>query len=169
MHKDQMGFTLIEMLVVLALIGLITGGITAAIMQVLTINTHASNHMIAVRQVQQAGKEVSKDTLQAQPNKINDNPSGGKFLALNWTDWEGLENEVVYTIEDGELRRSHTVNGTVQTTARPVVAEYIDSDQTSCSWNNVTRVLTFTVSATVGNGPYEAIETRVYQIEPRPS
>ncbi|MCK4843912.1 MAG: type II secretion system protein, partial [Dehalococcoidia bacterium] len=35
MHKDQMGFTLIEMLVVLALIGLITGGITAAIMQVL--------------------------------------------------------------------------------------------------------------------------------------
>jgi prepilin-type N-terminal cleavage/methylation domain-containing protein len=168
LYKGQGGFTLIEILVVLALIGLITGGITAAISQVLTINTRSSNHMIAVRQVQQAGKEVSKDTLQAQPNKIDDNPSGGNFLVLNWTNSEGLENMVVYTIDDDKLKRSHTINGTAQTTAPAVVAQYIDSAQTSCSWNNATSVLTFTVTATVGSGSYEAIETRVYEIEPRP-
>ena len=55
-HKGQRSFTLIEMLVAITLIGLITGGTTTAIMQVLTINTHASNHMIDVRQMQQAGK-----------------------------------------------------------------------------------------------------------------
>jgi prepilin-type N-terminal cleavage/methylation domain-containing protein len=181
LYKDQRGFTLIEILMVLVLIGIITGGITAAISQVLTINTRASNHMIAVRQVQQAGKEVSKDALQAQPNKIDNNPSGGNFLVLNWTDSEGLENMVVYTIDDDKLKRSHTVNGTAQTTAPTVIAQYIDPAQTSCccdcngdgdcdaSCNCTTKVLIFTVTATVGSGSYEAIETRVYEIEPRPS
>jgi prepilin-type N-terminal cleavage/methylation domain-containing protein len=168
LYKDQRGFTLVEILVVLALIGIITGGITAAIMQVLTINTRATNHMIAVRQVQQAGKEVSKDALQAQPDKIVANPPGGDFLVLNWTNWEGLENMVVYTINDDKLQRSHTLNGTAQATAPPVVAEYIDPAETSCSWNNATKILTFTVTAVVGSGSYGAIETRVYEIEPRP-
>lgn len=167
-HKHQRGFTLIELLIAIALVGLITGGITAAISQVLTINTRASNHMIAVRQVQQAGKEVRKDALQAQPHKIDDSPPGGDFLVLNWTDWEGLENEVVYTItEDNELQRSHTVNGETQATARLVVAEYIDPAQTSCVW--VGGVLTFTVTATFGKGSQPASETRIYEVKPRPT
>ena len=168
LYKDQRGFTLAEILVVLALVSILTGGITAAIMQVLTINTRSSNHMIAVRQVQQAGKEVSKDALQAQPNKIDVDPPGGDFLVLNWTNWEGLENMVVYTIDDDKLKRSHTINGTAQATAPPVVAEYIDPVETSCSWNNATKILTFTVTAVVGSGSYGASETRVYEIEPRP-
>jgi prepilin-type N-terminal cleavage/methylation domain-containing protein len=45
-RKDQRGFTLVELLVAIAIAGLITGGITAAIMQVLNINHRASNHMI---------------------------------------------------------------------------------------------------------------------------
>jgi prepilin-type N-terminal cleavage/methylation domain-containing protein len=160
LHKGQRGFTLIEMVVVIVLVGLISAGITAAIMQVLTINHRASNHMIAVRQVQQAGKEVSKDTLQAQNVTYTENPHF--LLTLDWTDWDGAENSVNYTIEDGELLRSHNLEGI------RVIAQYIDPNQTSCSCNNVTRVLFFTVTATVGSGPYEAIETRIYEIEPRP-
>ena len=157
-HKDQRGFTLVEMLVVVVLIGLISTGITAAIIQVLTINTRASNHMIAVRQVQQAGKEVSKDTLQAQ--NVTLGGGSGFPLTLAWTDWEGAPNQVTYNItSDNELQRSHNVDGV------RVIAQYI-ADQTSCGWDG--SVLTFNVTATVGNGPYEAIETRVYEIEPRP-
>lgn len=165
MRKEQRGFTLIEMLVVVTLIGLVSTGITASIIQVLDINTRASNHMVAVRQVQQAGKEVSKDTLQARPDKILDTTlGGGALLALNWTDWEGQENLIVYTVtEDGELQRSHTIDGEAQATAIPVVAKYIDPDldQTSCHWDGA--VLTFKVTATVGGQS----ETRVYEIEPR--
>jgi len=174
LNKDERGFTLIEMVVVIVLIGLITGGITAAIMQVLTINTRASNHMIAIRQVQQAGKEVSKDALQAQ--SINATISPDVLLILTWDEWgTNQTNTVNYTLENmsgglKRLQRSHTFNDTVQTTAPPVVAEYIDDTidpvtgepKTNCDWDG--SVLTFTVTATVGTES----ETRIYEIEPRP-
>ena len=159
-HNSQRGFTLVELMIALVIAALITAGITAAIMQVLTINTRASNHMVAVRQVQQAGKEVSKDALQAQPDKIDDAPPGA-FLSLNWTNWEGLENEVIYIIDDGELKRSHSINSTPQSTAPFVVAKYIDSAHTSCNWTG--SVLIFTVTATLGTES----ETRIYEIDPR--
>jgi len=161
LHKRQGGFTLIELLVAITIAGLITGGIAASIMQVMNINHRASNHMICVRQVQQAGKEVSKDTLQAQ-NVICGGGSGFP-LTLSWTDWEDGENVVVYNVtEDNELRRTHTVDNETVSTALPVVAKYIDPDQTSCVWN--VSMLIFTVTAAVGTES----ETRVYEIEPRP-
>jgi prepilin-type N-terminal cleavage/methylation domain-containing protein len=168
-HNDQRGFTLLELIIAIAIAGLITAGITVAVMQILTINHRASNHMIAVRQVQQAGKEVSKDTLQAQPSKIDDDPLDA-FLALNWTDSEGGNHTVVYTLQTmasspalSMLARNHTIDGTAQTTAPPVVAEYIDPNQTSCNWTG--NVLIFTVTAALGTES----ETRTYEIEPRPS
>lgn len=168
-HKGNKGFTLIEVLVVVVLIGLVSTGITASIIQLLKINTRASNHMIAVRQVQQAGKEVSKDTLQAQ--NVTYREACGFPIILAWTDWDGLENEIVYTLQPMPsspglkmLQRTHTINGTPQATAPPVVAEYIDSDCALTSFYPAGDAFTFTVTATVG----EQSETRVYEIQPRP-
>ena len=171
MHKHQRGFTLIELLIAIAIVGLIAGGITAAISQVLTINTRSSNHMIAVRQVQQAGKEVSKDALQSQ--NVTCGGGSGFPLTFNWTDWEGAVNHVTYNITgDNELQRSHSVNDTAQATAPRVVARYVDvtidpvtgKAKTNCDWDAESRVLTFTVTATVG----DQSETRIYEVEPRP-
>jgi prepilin-type N-terminal cleavage/methylation domain-containing protein len=170
-HRTQRGFTLIELIIAVAIAGLITAGITAAIMQILTINTRSSNHMIAVRQVQQAGKEVSKDTLQAQ--SVNATGTHGFPLILTWDEWgTNQTNTVVYNLTDmpgglKQLTRTHTFNSTDQQTALPIVAEYIDPDQTTCSPLGVLPsggVLTFSVTATVGTQS----ETRVYEIEPRP-
>jgi prepilin-type N-terminal cleavage/methylation domain-containing protein len=163
-HHDQKGFTLLELIIAIAIAGLITAGITVAVMQILTINHRASNHMIAVRQVQQAGKEVSKDTLQSQ-NVTYDDDSGFN-LTLAWNNAEDELNVVTYTVNGAnELARSHAVNGTPVETARPIVAQYIDPAQTYCVWNTTTRVLAFTVTAALGTES----ETRTYEIEPRPS
>ena len=164
-HNTQSGFTLIELIIAIAIAGLITAGITVAIMQVLTINTRASNHMVAVRQVQQAGKEVSKDTLQAQ--SVNATPSEG-LVALTWEEWGSNEtHKVVYDYElvgpPGEvtkLQRSHSVNDGDPTVT--TVAEYIDPYQTS--FVPAGDAFTFTVTATLGTQS----ETRIYEIEPRP-
>ena len=162
LHKDQRGLTIIELLVVMVLTGLITAAITTTFFQVFDMNTRTANHMSALSQVQQAGKLVSEDILEAQPDMIDDSPAGGEFLILGWNGT--AVHEVTYTLEDGELWRSETIGEEVPTTTR--VAEYIDSDptKTSCAWDSVNKVLIFTVTATVG----EESEQRIYRVQPRP-
>ena len=66
MNKDQKGFTLLEMLLAILIGSLIAGGITATIFQVVMGSARTNNHMIAVRQVQNAGYWVSHDAQMAQ-------------------------------------------------------------------------------------------------------
>jgi len=160
-HKGQRGLTIIELLVVIILTGLITTAITTTFFQVFNMNIRTTNHMSAISQVQQAGKLVSEDILEAQV--LDDSPAGGEFLVLGWNSTPS--REVIYTLEDGELWREETIGGGAPTTTR--VAEYIDSEQTSCVWSS--GVLTFTVTATVGAGTWgEESETRIYRVQPRP-
>ena len=164
LHKDQRGLTIIELLVVIVLTALITTAITTTFFQVFNMNIHTTNHMSALSQVQQAGKLVSEDILEAQA--LDDNPTGGEFLILSWNGT--VPHEITYTLEDGELWRSESIGGNLTTTR---VAEYIDPDptKTNCDWDDVEKVLIFTVTATVGEGTWgEESETRIYRVQPRP-
>jgi len=166
--RGQRGFTLVELTTAIAIVGIIVLGITMAISQVLVINAGASNHMIAVRQVQQAGDRVSKDVLQAQT--VNYGEDSGFPLILNWVDVNGKAHEVVYTLDEmpssdnpnslSILERKHTIAGDSYTR---VIARYLDHAETWCE--PVGRKLVFIVTARVSS----AIETRIYEVEPRPS
>jgi len=163
LHKDERGFSIIELLVVIVLTGLVTTAVTTTFFQVFNINTRTANHMSALSQVQEAGKLVSEDILGAQ--EIDDNPAGGEFLIIVWN--STAVHEVTYTIEDGKLWRSESIDGGGPTVTR--VAEYISSDptETYCDWSGY--VLIFKVTATVGEGTWgEQTETRLYRIQPRP-
>ena len=163
LHKDQRGLTIIELLVVIILTGLITAAITTTFFQVFDMNTRTANHMSALSQVQQAGKLVSEDILEAQER--DPNPATGEFLILGWNSTQ--THEIVYTLEDGELWRSESIDGGGPTMTR--VAEYINSDPTKtyCEWQGT--VLIFKVTATVGEGTvHEESEQRLYRVQPRP-
>ena len=161
-NKNQRGFTLIELLVAIAISGLITSGLTLTIFQVFGGNARNSSEMTVIRQVQNAGHWVSRDTLMAQV--VEPGASSGCPLILTWTDWEGAIHLVEYTITDGKIRRSHYVDGVPS--AETLVAQYIDSSQTLCQFSD--GMLTLTVTAAIG-GYKPASETRTYEITPRPS
>jgi len=163
-NKDQRGFTIIELLVALAITCLITGGVTMAIFQVFAGNARTSNHMTAVRQVQNAGYWIGRDAQMAQT--VDTGVFSGCPLTLGWTEYgvDGDVHQVVYALVDSQLRRSHSVNS-----GEPVetlVAQYIDSTGTDCQFAG--GKVTLTVMATVGGFPEETSETRVYEVIPRP-
>lgn len=164
--RDERGVTLIELVIAIAIASAIAGVITMSIFQVFSINTRSSNHMVAVRQVQQAGKDVSEDVLQARVVQLD--PDGEcslpwALMTLTWTDWDGPTHTIVYTITDEhQLLRTHSIddNGMVSETSR-IVATHIVCDETSVARHG-TR-LVFTVTSRVGGHS----ETRVYEITRR--
>jgi len=154
MHRDQRGVTFVELMLAIALAGIVTAGITMTFAHVFSGSTRTSNHMTAVRQVQSAGYWVSQDALQAQNVTPDAGPSGFP-LTLTW-EWEGTTNEVTYELQGTNLLRDYNGQGTV-------IAQFIESIEVEPR-PYYDGKLTFTVTATVG----EQSETRIYEVQPRP-
>jgi type II secretory pathway pseudopilin PulG len=179
-HKNQMGFTLTELMLAFAIAGIITGGITMTIFSVVDGSARTSNHMTAVRQVQNAGYWVSHDTLMAQSIEP---PGGGLPLTLRWTDWVREDpggnkyidsHEVRYTYDAVSLRlwryekittyKYDSISGWVlesTSEASTPVASYVTPIPTATVDGGA---LTLTVTATV----QQQTETRIYEVIPRP-
>jgi prepilin-type N-terminal cleavage/methylation domain-containing protein len=161
-NKEQSGFTLIELIVALAITGLLAGGLSATIFQVLNGNAQSSSQMNVVRQVQNAGYWISQDTLMAQI--VARSGATGFPLTLTWTEFgvDEDEHQVVYTLVADQLKREHYTNSVLDATT--FIARYINS--ISCEGDS--DELTLTVSASL-DGYRPASETRTYSIIPRPS
>jgi len=161
-NKNQKGFTMVELLIAVAITAVIVGSVTTVIFQVFTGNTRTSNHMTAVRQVQNAGYWVSHDVQMA--NSVNATGAAGFPLLLTWVKWEdGTSDNVTYALTSSQLVRTEKVGAGLPKTT--VVARYI----TQASCNLTSGRLIFNVTATVGSGSLAKSETRVYEIVPRPS
>ncbi len=165
LHNNQRGFTLIELLIGIAITGVIISGIGVAIFQVFDINARSVNRMHALRQVQNAGYWISQDAQMAQNVEPATHPNGFPLI-LRWTDWDGTNNVVTYSLEPGgepkQLKRSHSISGVSSET---IVARHIIPGVPKTNVEFTNGVLILTVTATV----QEQSQTRVYKVAPRPA
>jgi len=171
MKNGEKGFTLIELIVGMAILFLVGGAGAMATFQLLKGTEVNSTHMTAVRQVQNAGYWISHDTRMAQ-SILAANLTLPTFLVFNRTDGDTQDEfEIVYTLDDitgstlKDLYRHQSVNGGANTTT--FIAQFIDPDagRTSCQFSG--GKLTLTITATAGAGMSEQSETRKYEFVKR--
>ena len=166
MKQGEEGFTLIEIVMVIAIIALIAGAATMVTFQLVRGTERSNDHMTAVNQVQNAGYWINRDTQMAE--NVTAGLTLPNFLILSWVEEESGEHQVTYTLEAmpstelKKLQRHLSINGGPDSTT--FVAQYIDPDKTSCNFTGNNLVLT--VTAAGGSGSPKS-ETRVYEVIPR--
>lgn len=127
----QAGYALVEIIITVAILGLLSAGINASIIQTIRLGSHSSEYMTAIKQVENAVQRLITDIQQSQTIVLT--PGDGFPVELSWVDWDGTNYAITYQIAGGgELQRIYTVGaGSPQQT---VVGIYIDSapENTNC-------------------------------------
>jgi prepilin-type N-terminal cleavage/methylation domain-containing protein len=182
MKNNQRGFTLIELIIAVAITALITGGITTALYQVYNVNTLNTNHMTATRQVQNAGFWISQDSQMAQIVVTADDAGTAEteFLILSWSGWDyeidgdtGIDYvEVRYSYDaaTSEVWRSEAITTTVYD-SRGQFVETINSSslfRVAQFITNVEPLLSPKTGVTITAEVADATEQRTYEVLPRP-
>lgn len=175
MKHGEKGFTLIELVVALAIIVLTSGAAAAATFQVFKGTKRSNDYLTVTRQVQNASHWISHDTQTAQ-TVTADNLTSPNFLILNWTEWDEDDNPIyhsaTYFFEDmtdgiGKLKRLHWSSAGANEQA--LIAEYIYYDPgnpaKTSKVNYQNPLLTVQLTAIFA----ELIETREYRVNNRPN
>lgn len=164
--QDQKGFTLIEMLASLAIAGLVGLGATIANAQVMEQTARNNDYTTASRHTLNALQWLSRDIQMAQTVAGADGFPATSNLTLTWVEWDNTVNQVDYSVVNGQLWRSFSVDG--GDPGLTLVAEYINSDpeMTNCVSDNGT--LTIEITGSVGAGSTIVNVTKVREIVSRP-
>ena len=158
------GTTLVEILVVVAIVGAIMGAMSMTVNTLLINYNTNRTETILVRQVENAGYWISRDIQEAVPNTIDLNPGGSGFISLECYNWNPNANgglgawednqQIDYTVEEGVMRR--VVDGISM-----LIAQYI-TDIGGATAITVGDNATYTIDITAAdrdmyrNGQYEA-------------
>jgi len=154
----QKGFTLLEILVTVAVGSVILVGALATIHQVVLGTSRTNSQVVALTDAHYAALQLKKDLEMTQTTDLTDGVPQTS-ATLNWTDYTSFEEEEnknhssSYALVSGELRR--TYDGTMSIVGR---------DITSLSLTKSGRVINVAITATEGDitPRSETLEFSVY-------
>jgi prepilin-type N-terminal cleavage/methylation domain-containing protein len=163
----QRGFTLVEVLIALALTGTLASIIVMCMSQLLGINYATVNRMTAIKQTEYVIDNMRPDIQMGQQISLSDLSDPNVFLAIYWMDWEtSSQKSIKYSWDSTthQLRRLSS-DGSSKIIAeniasRPAVTQnYLDVDHIKFNWK-------ITIDSTVDN--YKtATESRTFVVKPR--
>ena len=162
--RAQAGYSLVELLVALAITGLVGGVLVLGIPQMQQIIRRSDNHTDVATQLQNAAYWIQLDAKMAQT--VSPDPGeSGLPLTLSWVEWDNTTHQVVYALDEGKLWRYHSINGGEPT--RKWLASCVDPspEATGCTFSE--GVLQFQITATQGDGNTASTETRTFRVHPR--
>jgi prepilin-type N-terminal cleavage/methylation domain-containing protein len=177
------GFTLVEMVVALAVAGLILVGSAALMHYMVVATSQQSDQVLARLQVQYVSFWISQDAVQAQQIEVENSAGNATLgikgfpLTITWEDDNGNNNTVVYDLQDtGEkpwqLTRELEVNGVSKGTS--VVSQYLvpwsaQGQGTWCVVNNAGNETNprYIVNLTAAAQVDLANASGIYNISPR--
>jgi prepilin-type N-terminal cleavage/methylation domain-containing protein len=158
---NQKGFTLIEMLVALAVGTVILLGVVGAIFMVMRGTPDLREKVAALADIERAAHWLTRDvTMGQETNLVNNDPPVSQ-MTVTWNDYtkaaeleESVSHSVSYTwsSETGELERNY--DGSIT-----IVGSYLTNVGFSINDSSVTVVLTSSI-----NGESSSTITRSYEI-----
>ena len=166
----QSGFTLIELVIAFGVSAIIIAAASFSIFHLMNMTTRNTNYMTAVRNAQNAGYWITRDTEMAYGTILPDGNPGiftnlseesGFPLELRRIDSDNLEGPTVltiYTLVDGTLWREYDGQSSI-------VAQHINANDTNVIYEN--GILEFTVVTKVTTKNITGTEKRTYQALPR--
>jgi prepilin-type N-terminal cleavage/methylation domain-containing protein len=121
-NQRKNGFTLVETLIAVAIIGIISTIIVSAVIQIIRISVDNKHHLEAVKQVENALYYLNRDAQMATLVDCED-----ETMSLGWTDIDGNSGTTVYSkVPEGStynLQRSNDGGNSI-------VARNIDNENT---------------------------------------
>ena len=185
--RSQLGFTLVELMIALAVSAMIMVGSMQILSHMVVTTAHNRASTMAILQVQYVGFWITEDVVQARPEGVSfgttANLEGAQIglkypldiypLNIDWKEWGGVAHHIEYRLAQDPKDSSIWIltRTSTSTPADPgrdgttVVGESLDPAGTVCEKvaGNVTAVLKLDVTANVDG----KVATRTYEINPR--
>lgn len=130
MRHGEKGFTLLEVLVTMAIIGIIMPMLTMSVITMMKLHVQANEQNIVLQQVQNTGYWISRDVQMAGSITLNA-PNGFPISLEIPVDTDANNDYSVDYLFDGNKLKRQVYNSSHVLVSESLIAEYIDAADTT--------------------------------------
>lgn len=165
MNRGQKGFTLVQVVIVLAIGALLLGGLVGVLWQFQIIPDRASAQLVVVPELRRSANWIKFDANKAQSFAAGTAPEYGTFRWLDYSTFPATSYEVKYYLDGNTLYRQVSIDDVPSppmTLARHIASQ---SDVTfAVSDGALTATITATIDTVLGN----LTQSTTVEVEMRP-